>query len=111
MNNSSEERRPLLTALLGVSLWTAVEIIARRVLASRVGKFTDDDLARDMLVTLATIPLLGWVIGRIGNRMGFKQKTLVLRVDASGYWQWHRYRCCWVGLARYNDANRPVSVW
>lgn len=74
MSNTSEERRPLLTALLGVSLWTAVELIARRVLASRVGKFTDDDLAGDMLVSLATIPLLGWVIARIGNRMGFKQK-------------------------------------
>jgi mRNA-degrading endonuclease toxin of MazEF toxin-antitoxin module len=59
MSSTSEERRPLLTALLGVSLWTAVETIARRILASRIGNFTDDDLAGDMLVSLATLPLLG----------------------------------------------------
>ena len=74
MSSTSEERRPLLTALLGISLWTAVETIARRILASRIGNFTDDDLAGDMLVSLATLPLLGWVIARIGNWIGFEQK-------------------------------------
>ena len=74
MSESSRDQRPLVTALLGVSLWTVVEIIARRVLAPKVGKFTDDDLAGDMLVSLATIPPLGWVIARIAHRMGIKQK-------------------------------------
>ncbi|WP_162993853.1 CPBP family intramembrane glutamic endopeptidase [Halalkalicoccus subterraneus] len=73
MNDTRGKRRPLLLVLLGVGLWTSVEVITRRILVSRIRKF-DEDLTGDMLVSLATIPLLGWVIARIGNQMGFEQE-------------------------------------
>ena len=46
MDNTSEGRRSLLTALLGVSLWTVGEIIARRVLTPKVGRSNPDTQCR-----------------------------------------------------------------
>lgn len=71
MKTDSETRHPLRTAALGAGLWTLAEILARRVVARRLGSVIDDDLAGDMLISLVELPLSAWLVGRIGARNGF----------------------------------------